>query len=297
MAQTPKTSEQPSVPRPSVDVSRQYRRLRQALGAAANDVAHSRLGALGRRATATATAQLAALRVRVASIAPRPTNTPNTTNTSGTQGEHANVRATGDAIVAPPGMVLTTPLRARLPKFVAITLAIITAAVLLKGVLTPAAPSTSVNASSTPAPTGPGIGHLAPSVTLLDLSGKPVALSSLRGKVLVLNFWYVACEPCQTEMPALEKTYLAEQANGFEIIGIDTADSSSDIITFTKRLGVTYPILRDTDLSAVDAYGVTGTPTSYLIDQRGVIRDRILGPVNQSSLAKEIDSLVKESTG
>ena len=194
-------------------------------------------------------------------------------------------------------MVLMSPWRARLPKITAITLAVITAAVLLRGVLTPAASTPVVTASSTPAPTGPGIGHLAPDATLLDLSGKPVKLSSLRGKVLVLNFWYVACSPCQIEMPALEKTYLAEQANGFEVVGLDTADSAADITTFVTHLGVTYPILRDTNLSAVDAFGVTATPTSYVIDKRGVIRDRILGPVDQASLAKEVASLVKESSG
>jgi cytochrome c biogenesis protein CcmG/thiol:disulfide interchange protein DsbE len=291
MAQTPKTSEPSSAPRPSADASGLYRRLRQTLGVAANDVAHSRLGALGRRATANVAAQLAILRARVASDKPRPTTA------SDPPGERANARATSDELVAPPGMVLTTPLRARLPQITAITLAIITAAVLLKGVLTPAAPKTSVNAFSTPAPTGPGIGHLAPDVTLLDLNGKPVKLSSLHGKVLVLNFWYVACEPCQTEMPALERTYLADQASGFEIVGVDPPDSASDIAAFTTRLGVTYPILRDTDLSAVDAYGVTATPTSYVIDKRGVIRDRILGPVDQSSLAKEVASLIHESSG
>jgi peroxiredoxin len=139
------------------------------------------------------------------------------------------------------------------------------------------------------------VGHLAPNVTLLDLSGKSVPLSSLRGKVVVLNFWYVACEPCLYEMPALEKTYLAQQANGFVVVGVNTSDDAAAITAFASRIGITYPLLRDVNLSAVGTYSVTATPTSYVIDRRGVIRDRILGPVDQSALASEVTMLLKES--
>ena len=194
----------------------------------------------------------------------------------------------------PPGMVLMSPWRARLPQITAIVLAVITALILLRGVLTPAPPKPVVTSNSTPAAPAPLVGHLAPDVTLLDLSGRQVKLSSLRGKVLVLNFWYVACEPCLYEMPALEKTYLAQQADGFEVVGVNTSDDAASITAFASRIGITYPLLRDVSLQAVDTYSVTATPTSYVIDRRGVIRDRVLGPVDQTALSKEVAALVKE---
>ncbi len=284
MAQTQVTHESHALAHASRrDPHALLRRRRQALGISPDEVSQARLPAW---------------LVRLGALLSAPFNRPGVPLLKEAQdATAADPTPSPSHPVPPPGMALTTPFRAMLPKVIASVLAVITVAVLLRGLLTPATPAPTVTASSTPAPAGPGVGHLAPDVTLLDLNGKPVKLSSLRGTVVVLNFWYVACSPCQIEMPALEKTYLAEKANGFEVVGVDTADSAADITTFVTRLGVTYPILRDTALNAVDAYGVTATPTSYVIDKRGVIRDRILGPVNETALTSEVSALVQESSG
>ena len=88
-------------------------------------------------------------------------------------------------------------------------LVVVTLALILKALLTPAAAGPTGN--QTPGPAAPLTGHYAPDATLVDLSGNQVALSSLRGKVVVLNFWYAACEPCRLEMPALERYYQAHK--------------------------------------------------------------------------------------
>ena len=75
-------------------------------------------------------------------------------------------------------------------------LAIVTVGLLLKGLLTPA-PSSNATPGATPGPAAPVVGHYAPDVTLRDLSNNPVNLSSLKGKVVALNFWYASCEPCK----------------------------------------------------------------------------------------------------
>src|SRR5215469_9946926 len=85
-------------------------------------------------------------------------------------------------------------------------------AILLRALLTPAAPPPPI--TSTPAAAAPEVGHYAPNVTLTDLAGHSIQVSHWRGKVVVLNFWYVACQPCQIEMPALQHEYLVEQAKG-----------------------------------------------------------------------------------
>jgi cytochrome c biogenesis protein CcmG, thiol:disulfide interchange protein DsbE len=184
--------------------------------------------------------------------------------------------------------------------------ALIAAAITLlaHGLLTPAAPTSSssaagahttpssIAATTTPAPVAPLVGHFAPDATLRTMNDRLESLSSLRGSVVLLNFWYVSCPPCQLEMPALERTYLKYQAMGFTVVGIDTADDASTISAFTTRIGITYPILRDIGERAVLAYSVRATPSSYLIDRNGVIRAIYTGPVDASDLSKQAAALL-----
>lgn len=181
------------------------------------------------------------------------------------------------------------------PRIVGLCVAVATVAILLRGLLTPAAqPTVNVDRSGTvvPLPASPLVGHLAPDVYPLDLAGKRVALSDLRGKVVVLNFWYVACEPCQLEMPALERAYQSDAAKGLVVIGLNTADDAPTITQFARGLGVTYPLWRDVGDHAVITYSVTATPTSYIIDRQGVIRARYLGPFDQKTLDSYLQPLL-----
>lgn len=164
-------------------------------------------------------------------------------------------------------------------------LAVITVAAIGWGLLTPAA-GTSTTAKSTPTVSltpGADVGHVAPNVTFLDLSNKPVNLASLRGDVVVLNFWYVACEPCQYEMPLLERVYHADQGQRVVVIGVNIADDAQTISTFVNRLGIDYPVLRDVGQRAVIAFRVTSTPTSIVLDRHGIIRARAVGAFTDSA--------------
>ena len=163
-------------------------------------------------------------------------------------------------------------------------------AILLRALLTPAAPPPPI--TSTPAAAAPQIGHSAPHVTLTDLSGHAVQLAHWRGQVVVLNFWYVACQPCQFEMPALQREYLAEQGKGVVVVGINTADDASTINDFLHQLGVTYPVVRDPDLRAVTTYKITDTPTTFILDRQGVIRYKVVGPIDHAALQKDVNALL-----
>jgi len=171
--------------------------------------------------------------------------------------------------------------------------AVVVVAVLLKALLTPAASSTPA-ANATPGPAAPEINHYAPNVTLLDLSNNSVALSTLRGKVVVFNFWYVACEPCRFEMPALEKAYLANRSKGLVVVGVDVVDDAQTISTFTQALGVTYPILRDVGQGAAVTYRVTATPSTFFIDRNGVIRYKVVGPLTTAQLNQDTTALLAQ---
>lgn len=174
---------------------------------------------------------------------------------------------------------------------VLVTLAVVTVGLVLKGLLTPA-PASPVNARATPGPAAPVVGHYAPDITLRDLSNNPVALSSLRGKVVVLNFWYAACEPCKYEMPALESAYETHKSQGFVVLGVDVVDDPATADTFIHQVGITYPVVRDVDLRAATLYRLVDTPSSFIIDRNGVIRYRVAGTIDSSTLQTDVATLL-----
>jgi cytochrome c biogenesis protein CcmG, thiol:disulfide interchange protein DsbE len=170
-------------------------------------------------------------------------------------------------------------------RLVGISLALVTAATLAWALLSPApASSTLPRARQTPDLTpAPIVGRPAPDVTLLDLSNNQVRLSSLRGKIVVLNFWYVACEPCRYEMPIFERLYHADSGRGVVIVGVNIVDDAQTASSFVAQLGIDYPILRDRGQRAVLAYQITKTPTSFVIDRQGVIRAVLPGAITDSA--------------
>jgi cytochrome c biogenesis protein CcmG/thiol:disulfide interchange protein DsbE len=126
----------------------------------------------------------------------------------------------------------------------------------------------------------------------LDTNGH-LSLSSLRGKAVVLNFWASWCAPCKQEMPQLQKTWQRYRGRGLVVVGIDAEDLSSDARKLARRLGVSYPIVRDGTHDVVDAYGLTGFPETFFVDRRGrLVGEHIEGaidlPANRSKLERGI---------
>ena len=120
----------------------------------------------------------------------------------------------------------------------------------------------------------------APVFSLERLDGEgELALDSLRGKAVVLNFWASWCGPCRDEMPLLEAGWKRWQDREVAFVGIDVRDLRSDARDFLERFGVTYPNVYDGKGSMVGRYGVTGYPETYFIDARGRVVYRIAGAV------------------
>ena len=120
----------------------------------------------------------------------------------------------------------------------------------------------------------------APDFTLLNPDGKKVSLKDFRGKVVFLNFWATWCESCRDEMPSMQRLYREFGGKDFEIIGVNVKDRRPDAIAFLKKLGVTYPILFDMQGEVGVLYGAFGMPLSYLIDRKGIVIARLLGPAD-----------------
>jgi peroxiredoxin len=113
----------------------------------------------------------------------------------------------------------------------------------------------------------------APDFELKDLQGKLWSIKELRGKVVVLNFWFTSCPPCIQEMPELNK--LVQEYDGENIVFLGLAfNNAEQIKTFLNKHAFSYTLL--TNSTAVDKkYHVNSWPTSFVIDRGGIIRSVI----------------------
>lgn len=124
------------------------------------------------------------------------------------------------------------------------------------------------------------VGKIAPDFELPDLVDKDVRLSDFRGKVVFLNFWATWCKPCREEMPSMEVLYKNFERDGLVVlaISIDRVTTKKDIPPFVKSLNLTFPILIDSWGQTDKRYKLMGVPETYIIDQQGVLREKVIGP-------------------
>lgn len=135
----------------------------------------------------------------------------------------------------------------------------------------------------------------APSLTLPRLDGRgKLSLASLRGKVVVLNFWASWCQPCRDESPLLERWQRRMAPQGGTVLGVDLLDLTSDAQGFVKKFGLTYPIVRDGPGAHRKDFGVIGYPESLFIDRRGRIAAVRRLPVTEAYLQKTLPPLLRE---
>lgn len=93
----------------------------------------------------------------------------------------------------------------------------------------------------------------------------------------MLNFWATYCEPCKREMPYMESLYPQYKEKGVEIVAVSVDMTEIVINKFVNQYDLTFPILHDKSSEVMDAYGIKPLPTTYFIDENGVIVERVLG--------------------
>lgn len=134
----------------------------------------------------------------------------------------------------------------------------------------------------------PEMGHPAPDFTLKSTTGTIMSLGSLKGHVVLLNFWASWCKPCRTEMPMLGSWYRALHGRGFDIVGVNNQDPLPDARAFARSVHTPYTILLDSNGAIAARYDVIGMPTSVLVDAQGIVRNVKPGILDSSYLKDQI---------
>jgi peroxiredoxin len=139
----------------------------------------------------------------------------------------------------------------------------------------------------------------APDFTLTDMTGKPVSLGRLRGRVVFINFWASWCPPCKKETPQLNELAERYKTSDLTVLAVNIDKTRGKAEEFLERIGLLHSnrltILLDPQSTVVSSYGARAMPTSFLIDREGTIRYVHLG-FNESDSAiwiKEVESLFK----
>lgn len=131
---------------------------------------------------------------------------------------------------------------------------------------------------------GSDAGQLAPDFGLVDLSGRKVSLSALRGKVIFLNVWATWCPVCRREMPTIQKLYdQFRNYPDFRLIAVSEDQNQAAVAPFIERNGYQFPVLLDPGNQVSGAYGVSGFPSTFIIDRTGRIIWNCSGGLDWSS--------------
>ncbi|WP_301107818.1 peroxiredoxin [Sporosarcina sp.] len=134
----------------------------------------------------------------------------------------------------------------------------------------------------------------APDFTLETLAGETVTLSELKGKKVILNFWATWCPPCKAEMPHMESFYskLTEEDH-VELIAVNVTESEklgvSEVKNFVESYKLSFPIPLDETAQVTHQYGVFSMPTTFMIDTKGRIAQKVIGPLDEKTLNELVD--------
>jgi thiol-disulfide isomerase/thioredoxin len=132
---------------------------------------------------------------------------------------------------------------------------------------------------------------LAPNVTFTTIEGKQISMASLKGKVVLVNFWSTNCGACVTEMPALASTYNAYKAKGFEVIAVAMPyDPPAQVLNYATQKKLPFPVMDDGFGEMVAKFDdVSVTPSTYIYNKQGKRIQYTIGALNFKALRQLLD--------
>ena len=139
-------------------------------------------------------------------------------------------------------------------------------------------------------------GAPAPAFQLSSNGGKQVSLDSLKGKIVLVNFWASWCGPCRKEMPVLEQLNRQYHNKGVALLGVNVEPDSAAATDWLKATPVSFPILFDVDSKVSKLYQVEGMPNTVILDRKGNVRyiHRGYQPGAENEYLDQIRALIRE---
>ncbi|MBM7717590.1 peroxiredoxin [Bacillus thermophilus] len=141
-------------------------------------------------------------------------------------------------------------------------------------------------------------GEVPPDFELSSLNGEKKRLSDYKGKKVILNFWATWCPPCKAEMPHMQQYYETKaNSQNVEIIAVNltyaerVSNKRSKVEEFKNEYKLTFPILLDEEGDVGNTYQTITIPTTYMIDTNGIIRKKIIGPMDQEMMERLVSEM------
>jgi cytochrome c biogenesis protein CcmG, thiol:disulfide interchange protein DsbE len=127
-----------------------------------------------------------------------------------------------------------------------------------------------------------GVGDSAPDFSIKTDNGRTLSVSNFGGRLLVLNFWATWCPPCVDEMPSLDRFHQQLSGSGVVVLGVSVDKDQAVYRGFLERAKVSFLTARDPEAEISADYGTFKYPETYIIDSRGKVVQKIIGPENWS---------------
>lgn len=143
------------------------------------------------------------------------------------------------------------------------------------------------------------VGLPGPDFTLPGLGGDMVSLSDFKGKVVLVNIWATWCPSCVEEMDSMQRLYERFKRKDFEILAVSVDSLGKSVVApFMEQYKLTFPALLDPAGTVQIAYQTRGVPESFLIDKKGLLVKKIIGPRDwvDPGIQTTIDKLIAETT-
>ena len=137
------------------------------------------------------------------------------------------------------------------------------------------------------------IAPLAPDFELEDLSGKKIRLSSLRGKIVVLNFWSLGCRYCLQEMPDFDE-FNRSKPEDVMVLMVNLDRAESRLSAYINNMQFSFTVLKDEIAETARTYMIRGVPTTFIIDKDGIIAARIEGSLTKNQLEGLVTNVIQK---
>lgn len=137
-------------------------------------------------------------------------------------------------------------------------------------------------------------GDKAPNFELQTSLGNKIKLSQMAGKKVILNFWATWCPPCKAEMPNIQEFYHEQKGHGVEVFSVNLTSAEKDpnsVGKFVHDYGLTFPVVLDRNGTIGEQFQAFTIPTSYIIDTKGIIRKKIIGPMDKEMMSELINTI------